>query len=356
MRPRGGQRPCAALVCVLLLGLGCAAAPKHGEALSASFERPDAQRARELAPDLYARAERALADARAARDTGTRADHAARARLLLLAAIAETERIELERAAGQADERSERALAERAAVERERLALEQRAARERAALLARAQAERVFASPSATAVASDVQFVRERARVTLAAAVGLGLGESEARKVEQRIDEAEQRSHTKDAGAAAERALAAAERALGTVRANTAPSAEQRAALIEMAQARGFAPASLARGVAIPLGAVFAPGGAQPTASGLRRLRQLAALAAAHPQGTILIERTTDAGAPHALGAARIRGIERALRGAIDPGRLVPAPATGPSAGIGKPDEPLAVFSAFGDAPAAKPH
>jgi hypothetical protein len=206
------------------------------DVLEARFAEPDARRARAEAPDLHARAERAWRDARSTRnDAATRADHQTRARLLLDAAVAEADRIELDRVAAAAEARYASAIEARADVERQAFDVSREIAREQAARVARAEAERASrrdeidrtsrGRPKEREVmrAQLAEQLRRRALLTLAAATALGLSDQRSLDLEQTIARGEHSPTGTTALAAARAAMAAAERALADARATPSP-------------------------------------------------------------------------------------------------------------------------------------
>ena len=123
-RPRGDRARTLAGGCSCSPAARTPARGRHRSRSRPHFAQADAQRAKQDAPDLYARAERAYQDARSAGATTRAPITTTRARILLEAAIAEADRIALERAATAADIRAEQAVLQRAELERERLDLE----------------------------------------------------------------------------------------------------------------------------------------------------------------------------------------------------------------------------------------
>jgi hypothetical protein len=386
---------CATAALGLLLAVACAGRSARPDALADRFARADARRARELAPDLYARAERARADAQRTPDSerATRSDRELATKLLLAAAIAEAERIENDRAAAAAEARVAEARHARARIERERREIERQLQSEQSARAERAQAARAFGTVPQTAEelsggraerqaaqTREGEFLLRRAQLTLAAALALGLTEARGTEVAAAIAAVERGASNADARmlAAAHAALREADRALGearTLRAasgakaaaststastaagassasanaaagassasastattttvngaepdiQTAPaaSAEETAALIEMASERGLAFVATARGALCDVAPLFAQSG-QPTALGRTRLAQLAAVAAAHPHGAILIESAAGVQATGAARKARARAerVERELAAATSSARV----------------------------------
>ena len=82
---------------LLTVAVACAAPAANPSGPGDPFTAAAALEAAERAPDFFARAERARADADRASGAAAAADHRTRARLLLEAAIAEAQRIELDR-------------------------------------------------------------------------------------------------------------------------------------------------------------------------------------------------------------------------------------------------------------------
>jgi hypothetical protein len=353
----------AMLASLLLLAAcahGAAGTATTTDALAPRFADASAQRAKQDAPDFYARAERAYQDARNASDADARGDHTTRARILLDAAIAEADRIALDRAATASDTRAEQAVLQRAELERQRLELEQAIKRELAAASAREEAARAFQQSAldeqarpGRAKEADAnrdqasRFVRDRATLTLAAAIALGLDPVRGDALAGAIAAAEHAATPAARMYAAQRALTDAERALGEARKAHAASPEETAALIALAKERGLAPEPLPRGIAFDLDAAFAAGSAVPNAAGKHMLAGLATVASAHPHGPIQIEALAAPTAPAGVQRAattRAEQIKAALAAATDATRLVLVPAadatTAPHARV--------VFAAYG--------
>lgn len=222
------------LALALLCACGGSPRPTSGENGALADAREN--KARRLAPDLYLLAERARGEATKARNRGhgrAALDHDARARLLLDAALAEAERIELERRRARAERKTERALTEAARLGRERLRIEQEVGILEAARVARLEAGRVLEPAGAgqrgavrgrkrarDAPAKERDFYLRRARLLLAAAVSMDAARDRVREAERAIRQAAARKGT-DAVALnrARKALRAAERALDDSRA-----------------------------------------------------------------------------------------------------------------------------------------
>ena len=146
--------------CCALIAVACGAAQSEPVSL---FEPGELNAAREHAPDLVAAAEAAEEDAQRAHlanDDSASRDYATRARLLLEAAVVESQRIEENQERLQLEEQADAATHELVALQEERAALSQQLARERAAGLARQQASLAFER------AVDDEPRRHRARST----------------------------------------------------------------------------------------------------------------------------------------------------------------------------------------------
>jgi hypothetical protein len=206
--------------------------------LDAAFAGDAAKRARTLAPDLYAEADRARHEASRAKGPAARREHEETAHLFLAAAVAEGERIDLDRERARLDAEVERLVAARVEHERARLAAEAQLGRRDAARAARVESASVL-DPRAyegttrsraereQADRAAAAFVLDRAELLLAAATALGLPDETRVEARGVIDGARNAGASAHAGLRRARlALAAAERALATAR-NARPAAGQ---------------------------------------------------------------------------------------------------------------------------------
>jgi hypothetical protein len=213
---RGG-----AVIALMLAGCGGARpAPKTPEAPvgeGMSLTAADLDRLHALAPDYVARAERAEQRASEAQTAEAASEHHACAQLLLEAAQAEADRVELERALLAEDFRRDAVLREVAREEYARLA------RERAGELPPPELPAADATRSAPAGAPEAQrmaagaYIR-RARLSLAAARAMGAEPAAIASAERRIRDAASRP------AEARGALEQAERVLDSVRTRNTPA------------------------------------------------------------------------------------------------------------------------------------
>ncbi|MDH5494028.1 MAG: hypothetical protein OEY14_18905 [Myxococcales bacterium] len=342
-----GGRPGALGITLSLLaalGLSACGTPGAGEgSLDSLFGAARAAEARDRVPDLYAQAEGALREARQAEDAAA-ADHRTRARLLLLAAIVESERIDHEERRLALEARERRALREAAALEAERAQLQERQGRELAAALALEQArlafERAEGDEARRAGAGGqaerrlhleaIESLRERTRLLVAAAAALGAEPSGTLALLDRLGA----DPSLEPGAALQRMDALHREALallGRTRASRAgPGAGEIQALIEAAAEHGFAAEHGAEGLRLRLDGLFIGRATRPDPAKLGRLLELLS---AHPHGPIRFElrgpgsagallrrRAASLGAPGALGS-----IERASVGLHGPDPAEPS-------------------------------
>jgi hypothetical protein len=325
---------------LLLFGAACGERAVRSDLPALQFARADVLEAQRGAPELYARAEQARKLALAADDGTEQADHAQRARLWLAAALTEARRIDQARATSAAEARIAAAETQRVAAERERSELEETARRaeegqhardalivafelaDRDALGGKAGDHKLDAARVQAAVVLEA-----RAKLTRAAAAALGAqrgAESEAVSAARRAPRS-----SFERLADAKSSLEQAELALGEARAALPePSAEERAALMELALVRGLAPRMNEQAVVFSLDRVFATGTAL-TPEGRRFLLAIADVLRAHPHGEVHLELLPYPSTPAGLrlGEARSSRITEALRSAMRPGRLF---STGP--------------------------
>lgn len=366
---------CVGVAGMLALAACGGAAQPAAQLLAERFAAPEVARAREVAPDLFAAAERARAAAEGSRargDADAADDETTCARLYLEAALVEVRRVDEERARGLAERATEDADAAAQADEAARLVLEVETTRRAAAQVAEVELARALARAQATEPrraarlpSGDPEDARigaralaRRARLLLAAARSLGATDAEARPVEVLLAayEAVPTAHARDADAraidlltAADAARRAAETALGEARARLgAPGPEALAALAETAHLAGLEAQASERGVL-----VYAPA-FRGTSSVVEQgaVGALATVLRAHATGPVLV---THEGSSDAAGArlARTRAT-RLVQALVVAG----IPAARLSASGGEPLAPLegvapravVVLTAYGSA------
>ena len=267
------------------LALGCAAQQSTWSSDQA-FDPPSVERARELAPDLYLRAEAASdrADqARGRKDAEIADEYREQARLWLAAAVTEAERIELSRRL-QTLRREEERWAKQLARDQDASALVATdISRYRARAVALREADRVASlSEARTTDDATLDAVLTRVRFNLALAEALGASESQLRSLRART-EAMARTRPKSAKPA-EALLLDAEALIGAMRAEwPAPRPGASTELVQMAQMTGFSADRTGTGVVIRSERFFTSGGEVSSAS----VKRFAGLLAAFPHGPV---------------------------------------------------------------------
>lgn len=262
------DRVSALLTMLLLSACGGGESPRE-TMLRETMASTDVQRAREHAPDLVAQAERAHEQARAfERDGNVSAadDEETRARLLLAAALAETDRaisdeqrVILENETSAQTQQAEHDEQERVEIEHEnaRMAASLAAREELARALNQATREEprrrnLVSSSTAGSMAAASAFARQ-AELDLATAVAIGAPAESADAVRAALARfrAASASSSERVQAAAEARIAALS-ALGRARATLpAPTRETIASLIEMADRFGLAGSMTPRGFVV---------------------------------------------------------------------------------------------------------
>jgi hypothetical protein len=297
----------------------------HVEGVPATADRPaDAARTARLAPDLAARAQRARAAAKQAATPEAQKDHTRRAQLLQLAALAEADRVAIEREIARLEERMALAVTAHAVAQRAQLTAASEHERQRAAAQERAEADRVFDALARPATlrggaagngARDEARLWRRAQARFAAALALDAQAAES------VDRATQLAPPSGALAkqasrsvgSAKQALALAERALGAARkASSPPGLAQARDLVQRAAELGFSAELLVDGVAIHAAHVFVPGRAAVQPEMQRRLQLLRELLPAYPHGSIRIACVAASSSSAELGLARARAARTA--------------------------------------------
>lgn len=242
----------AGLFSVVLLA--ACAAQQSARSMDTLFETPEANNAMELAPDLYQRADAARARASQPenrRDESETEDHLAEAELWLAAAVAEAERIQLERRRVDLQREEERWAKQLARDQDASAAVASDISRYQARRVALLEAERVAAlgdSPRTDAATLDA--VLTRVRLNLALAEALGAAEPQLRPLRKRTD-AMARSRPTSAKAA-EALLLDSEVLLGKMRFQwPEPRPGASIELVETAQLTGFAADRTSNGVIV---------------------------------------------------------------------------------------------------------
>ncbi len=274
--------------CICLVGMmlaGCAA-QQAARTTDTLFETPEAQSAKELAPDLYGRAEAARARASQPenrRDDSETEDYLAEAELWLSAAVAESERIQLERRRAELQREEERWAKQLARDQEASAVVASDISRYEARRVALIEAERVAAlgdSPRTDAATLDA--VLTRVRLNLALAEALGATESELSALHQRTDAMARDRPT--SAKAAESLLLDSEALLGKMRFQwPEPRPGASIELVETAQLTGFAADRTSNGVVVRSERLFDTDGRLSDAA----VTRFQGLLAAFPHGPV---------------------------------------------------------------------
>jgi hypothetical protein len=267
----------------LLLACGGSQGSRSGDSL---FATPEAERAKELAPDLYRRAENASvrADQARGRKEGASADdYRAESELWLAAAVAEAERIELSRRLDSLQREEERWARQLARDQEASAVVATDISRHRARTVALREAERVSALGDSSRTDEQIlDAVLTRVRLNLALAEALGATEPELKGLRQRAD-ALSRKRPKSAKAA-EALLLDTEALIGEMRAKwPAPRPGASTELVETAWATGFAAERTASGVLVRSERFFTSNGYVSSAT----VKRFAGLMSAYPHGPV---------------------------------------------------------------------
>lgn len=274
----------AAAVC-WAFALGCAS-QQATRSSDASFGTPAADRARELAPDLYLRAEAASTradQARGRKDSDAAHDYRTQADLWLAAAVTEAERIELGRRLDELRREEERWAKQLARDQEAAAVVATDISRYRARAVALREAERV-ASLSGASSTNDATLdaVLTRVRLNLALAEALGASEAELRRLHARADTMA-RTRPKSARPA-EELLLDSESLVGKMRAQwPSPRPGASTELVETARVTGFAADRAGEGVVVRSERFFTSDGHVSSAT----LKRFAGLLSAFPHGPV---------------------------------------------------------------------
>ncbi len=263
----------ALFACILA---GCAAR-QDTRASDSLFASPEAELARQHAPDLYAEAELASNEAEEARrrkDDRAAEDLRTEARLWLAAAVAESERIQLERYREELEREEERWAKQLARDQEASAVVAADIARYRAKKIALEEAERISeTSATAPVTGPTLDALTTRVQLNLALAKALGASDDQVGPLRDRTE-----AMTTRGTASAQRAealLLQSEALLGQMRAKwPAPTPGASTELVELATALGFRADQTALGVLVRSERFFEPSGsvARSPLNGLRTL------------------------------------------------------------------------------------
>ena len=273
----------ALLAFALVVGCGAQQASRTTATL---FETPEADMARQLAPDLYARAEAARSKADAARGRradGELVDYRRETELWLSAAVVESERIELERRRIELQREEERWAKQLARDQDAAAVVATDISRYQAQRVALREAERISSlGDSPTADDATLDAVLTRVRLNLALARALGASDAQLRALDARAD-AMARDRPRSANVA-EELLLDTEALIGEMRTQW-PEPRPGAAidLVETASVTGFAADRTSTGVVVRSDRFFGADGRLSPAA----VKRFEGLLAAFPHGPV---------------------------------------------------------------------
>ena len=312
------MRGAIGLVGVAML-FGCGA-QQYARSTDALFETRQAEAAKELAPDLYRRAEAARARAdhpQSRRDEREVEDRLTEAELWLAAAVAESERIRLDRRRTELQREEERWAKQLARDQEASAVVAGDISRYQARRVALLEAERVAAlgeSPRTDEATLDA--VLTRVRMNLALAEALGAEESQTRPLRKRADAMGQ-SGSPSANAA-ETLLLDSEALLGKMRLQwPEPRPGATLELVETAQLTGFAADRSSNGVIVRSERFFASDGRLSQAT----VTRFQGLLAAFPHGPVVCQVAVPEVQSRSW-ARRVAALVDRLRRVEDPARV----------------------------------
>ncbi len=250
------------------------------------FATPEAELAREHAPDLHARAESAWAhasDAQRRKDEQAADDYRTESRLLLVAAVAEAERIQLDRRRTELQGEEERWAKQLARDQEASAAVARDISRHEANAIALREAERLAALTESTTVsAATLDAVLTRVRLNLALAEALGATGEQLLPLRERADFVTRKRP--NSARIAESLLRDSEILVGQTRADwPEPRPGASTALVETASVTGFAADRLGSAVLIRSERFFGSNGQVSNAT----VRRFIGLLEAFPHGPV---------------------------------------------------------------------
>lgn len=305
------------LICALAIACGGSQASRTSEAL---FETPEAELAHRHAPDLYGQAKRAWADAETAerrRDEQAAHDRRTEARLWLAAAVAEAERVQLDRRRAELRAEEERWAKQLARDQEASAVVAQDISRYEARAVALREAERLSAlSEDRSVNDATLDAVLNRVRLNLALAEALGADEQDLRALRQRIDQV---ARTRPESARiAEDLLLQSEALIGKTRAQwPAPQPGASMELVETARVTGFSADRLGSAVMVRSERFFKSGGQVSNAT----VKRFMGLLSAFPHGPVACQIAVPE-LRSRVWAQRVVQLEKRLGRGDDPGRV----------------------------------
>ena len=241
-------------VVLLSVAIGACAGSQGARTSNVLFTTPEAELAREYAPDLYGQAESAwthATDAQRRKDQQATDDYRTESRLWLTAAVAESERMQLDRRRAEL-QREEEHWGKQLARDQEASATVARdISRHEANTVALREADRLAALTEVTTVSdATLDAVLTRVRLNLALAEALGATDEQLLPLRKRADFVA--SKRPDAARVAESLLLESEILIGQTRADwPEPRPGASTALVQTASVTGFAADRLGSAVLI---------------------------------------------------------------------------------------------------------
>jgi hypothetical protein len=309
----------ATLVVSCVLWLACAA-QQTARTSDSLFASPEAEHAREHAPDLYEQAQVAWAKADAAqrhRNDAAADGHRDEAYLWLAAAVTEAERVQLDQRRAELQREEER-WAKQLARDQEASAVVARdISRYEARAVALHEAERLTAlSEGPTADEATLDAILTRARLNLALAEALGATDEQLRPLRQRAEALARRGPS--SARTAEALLWKTEALIGSMRAQwPEPQPGASTELVETALVIGFAADRVGTGVLVRSERFFTSTGSVSNAT----VKRFHGLLAAFPHGPVACQVAVPE-LRSRVWAQRVAQLIERLRRMDDPGRV----------------------------------
>jgi len=304
-------------LCTIALACAGSQSARTSEAL---FETPAAELAHRHAPDLYGHAKRAWADAGEAerrKDERAADDRRTEARLWLAAAVAESERIELDRRRTELRVEEERWAKQLARDQEASADVAQDISRYEARAVALEEAERLSTlTEDRTVSGATLDAVLNRVRLNLALAEALGATEQDLRTLRERT---ELFARTRPESARrAEDLLLKSEALIGKMRAEwPEPQPGASTELVDTARVTGFSADRLGNAVVVRSERFFTSGGQVSNAT----MKRFFGLLAAYPHGPVACQVAVPE-LRSRVWAQRVARLVERIRRSEDPGRV----------------------------------
>ena len=322
----------ATLLLCCAVGAACAGS-QTARTSDALFATAGAELAREYAPDLYARAESAWAeasDAQRRKDEQAADDYQTEARLWLAAAIAEAERVQLDRRRAELRSEEEHWSKQLARDQEASAVVARDISRYEAKAIALREAERLAALSEARTVSdATLDAVLTRVRLNLALAEALGASDEQLRLLRDRADLIA--AKRPDSAKIAEALLLQSEALIGGTRADwPEPHPGASTELVQTALVTGFEADRLGSAVLIRSERFFASNGQVSIAT----VKRFMGLLAAFPHGPVACQVAVPQPNSRVWARRSAQLVER-FRRMDDPGRVSTSMVVTESLGAG---------------------